>query len=87
VQPMTPPAPPITAPVAQPSGPDLAPIAGPAYMVRKGDNLWSIAERLLGPGASAAEIAYQVDRLWELNKDAIATGDPDLLLVGTELRL
>jgi LysM domain len=87
VQPMTPPAPPITAPVAQPSGPDLAPIAGPAYMVRKGDNLWSIAERLLGPGASAAEIAHEVDRLWELNEDAIATGDPDLLLVGTELRL
>jgi LysM repeat protein len=87
VQPMTPPAPDVTAPVTQPSGQDLAPIAGPTYTVRPGDSLWSIAERLLGPGASAAEIAHEVDRLWELNKDGIATGDPDLLLVGTELRL
>jgi hypothetical protein len=29
----------------------------------------------------------EVNRLWELNKDRIGTGDPDLLPVSTELRL
>jgi len=28
-----------------------------------------------------------VNRLWELNADRIATGQPDLLMVGTVLRL
>jgi nucleoid-associated protein YgaU len=55
--------------------------------VRPGDSLWSIARRLLGPDASAGRIAREVNRLWELNRERIATGDPDLLMVGTKLRL
>jgi nucleoid-associated protein YgaU len=58
-----------------------------AYMVRPGDSLWSIARRLLGSDASPARIAREVNRLWELNKDRIGTGDPDLLKVGTRLTL
>jgi LysM domain-containing protein len=57
------------------------------YVVQQGDSLWSIAKRLLGADASPARIAWEVDRLWSLNRERIATGDPDLLHVGTELRL
>jgi hypothetical protein len=28
-----------------------------------------------------------VNRLWELNQERIGTGEPDLLMVGTELQL
>jgi LysM domain len=62
-------------------------IYGDTYTVRPGDSLWSIARRLLGPGASAGRIAREVNRLWELNRERIATGDPDLLMVGTKLQL
>jgi nucleoid-associated protein YgaU len=55
-------------------------------LVRPGDTLWAIAGSLLGSNASPAEIAREVDRLWRLNAGTIATGDPDLLRVGTVLR-
>jgi resuscitation-promoting factor RpfA len=56
-------------------------------IVRPGDSLWSIAKRLLGPGASSAQIARKVAHLWDLNSERIGTGRPDLLMVGTKLRL
>jgi hypothetical protein len=60
---------------------------GRSYVVRAGETLWSIAEGLLDRGASAADIAREVERLWALNATAIGTGDPDLLFAGTRLRL
>jgi LysM domain len=57
------------------------------HIVKSGESLWSIARKLLGPSASPAQIAREVDRLWELNKDRIGTGNRDLLMVGTKLRL
>jgi nucleoid-associated protein YgaU len=57
------------------------------YVVRPGDSLWSIAARLLGDAASDARMAREVNRLWQLNEHRIATGSPDLLMVGTRLRL
>jgi nucleoid-associated protein YgaU len=61
---------------------------GPAsYVVQPGDSLWSIAKRLVGREASAGRIAREVNRLWSLNRSRIATGDPDLLMVGTRLEL
>jgi LysM domain len=74
-------------PGSQPVSASESGIDGGTYVVRPGDSLWSIATRLLGPGATTAEIADEVNRLWELNKDRIGTGDPDLLPVSTELRL
>jgi nucleoid-associated protein YgaU len=74
-------------PTSQPSSAPVGEIGGDTYTVRPGDSLWSIARRLLGKGASPADIAREVDRLWELNRERIATGDPDLLMVGTKLRL
>jgi nucleoid-associated protein YgaU len=78
---------PSTAPVSQLGEPAADPIGGRSYTVRPGDSLWSIARRLLGPGASAGEIAREVNRLWELNRDRIGTGDRNLLHVGTVLEL
>jgi hypothetical protein len=75
---------------------DVAPAAGARegldersrfYVVQPGDSLWSIAKRLLGGDASAGDIAREVNRLWTLNRSRIATGDPDLLMVGTRLEL
>lgn len=57
------------------------------YRVRPGDCLWAIAAELLPPSAGSAEIAHEVQRLWRLNASRIGTGDPNLLMVGTELRL
>ena len=57
------------------------------HVVQPGDSLWSIAKQLLGRDASAGRIAREVNRLWSLNRSRIATGDPDLLMVGTRLEL
>jgi len=58
-----------------------------AYRVRPGDCLWAIAAELLPSSAGNAAIAQEVRRLWRLNASRIGTGDPNLLMVGTELRL
>jgi nucleoid-associated protein YgaU len=57
------------------------------HTVRAGESLWTIAERLVGPDASATAIAAEVARLWELNRDRIGSGDPSLIYAGTTLRL
>ena len=57
------------------------------HTVTPGQSLWSIAAALRGPDASAAEIAREVNRLWTINEERIATGNPDLLMVGTRLKL
>lgn len=86
------------APVPRPvTSPEVAPDSAEAlsrgknsaatYTVRAGDSLWSIASARLGPGATAARVAREVQRLWDLNERAIGTGDPSLLGVGVPLRL
>jgi LysM domain len=57
------------------------------HVVRPGESLWTIAQGLLGPDASATSIAAEVARLWELNRELIPSGDPDLIVVGQDLRL
>ena len=79
--------PPTTAAVSQPGSPEDGRIRGQSYTVRAGDSLWSIARRLLGPEASAGRIAREVNRLWELNRNRIGTGNPSLIHVGTVLKL
>jgi neural Wiskott-Aldrich syndrome protein len=60
---------------------------GRVHVVRPGESLWTIAEGLLGPDASATSIAAEVARLWELNRELIPSGDPDLITVGQQLIL
>ncbi|HLH64152.1 MAG TPA: LysM domain-containing protein [Solirubrobacteraceae bacterium] len=57
------------------------------HVVEPGESLWSIASDLLGRDASPAAIAREVHHLWQLNKERIGTGDPNLLMVGTRLVL
>ena len=58
-----------------------------SHVVFAGESLWSISRDVLGDGASVANIAREVNRLWTLNRERIGTGDPDLLMVGTRLVL
>jgi hypothetical protein len=58
-----------------------------SYTVAEGDCLWTIAEGVLPTGATLAEIETEVARLWRLNASRIGTGDPNLILVGTLLRI
>jgi hypothetical protein len=85
-------------PEPQPSPTPVAPAASPpvergglagkkSHTVAAVECLWTIAEGYLPPGASNAEIAAEVHRLWVLNAGRIGTGDPDVLLIGTVLRL
>jgi LysM domain len=60
-------------------GDDVAPV-----VVRRGDTLWAIAARYLGPGASDADIAEQWPRWWRVNRAQIGD-DPDRLLPGQVL--
>jgi hypothetical protein len=57
------------------------------HVVERGESLWSIAKPVVGQDASIAEVAREVSRLWELNRERIGTGDPDLILQGTRLLL
>ena len=53
-------------------------------VVRRGDSLWDIAARHLGPDASAADVAVEWPRWHQANRDVIGT-DPDLLIPGQRL--
>lgn len=63
-------------------------VRGPAapgtQVVRRGDCLWSLAARHLGPGASDAQVAVEWRRWWAVNRPAIGS-DPDMLRPGTRL--
>lgn len=54
-------------------------------VVRRGDSLWHLAARSLGPSATVAEIAAEWPRWWRANRDVIGA-DPDLLVPGARLR-
>ncbi len=53
--------------------------------VRRGDTLWDLAARHLGPHATDAEIAAEWPRWYEANR-AVVGDDPDLLLPGRQLQ-
>jgi hypothetical protein len=55
-------------------------------VVHRGDSLWSIAARRLGPGASDAEVAAAWPRWYAANR-AVIGPDPDLVLPGQRLRV
>jgi hypothetical protein len=57
-----------------------------SYRVQPGDSLWTIASDLLGTRAADTEVVAESNRIYELNRDRIGP-DPDVLAVGTVLRL
>jgi resuscitation-promoting factor RpfA len=74
-----PPAPMTTAPLRPYVDPD------DEIVVRRGDTLWSLAERHLGPGATDGEIAVEWPHWFRANR-AVIGHDPDHLLPGERLR-
>ena len=54
-------------------------------VVRRGDTLWDIVARRLGPEASDAEVAAACPRWHEANREVVGP-DPDLILPGQILR-
>jgi resuscitation-promoting factor RpfA len=54
------------------------------YVVRRGDALWDVAARHLGPNATAADIAREWPRWYAANRAVIGT-DPNLLRPGEVL--
>ena len=54
-------------------------------VIRRGDTLWDIAARVLGPQATAAEIATEWPKWYVANRDVIGP-DPDVIHPGTVLR-
>jgi LysM domain len=86
--PAPPPGPTHTTPAADPllTGRQReAVIVAEDVVVHRGDTLWHIAARHLGPEASAAEIATEWPRWWSANRSVIGD-DPDLILPGQRLR-
>jgi len=53
-------------------------------LVRRGDTLWAIAARHLGPSATSADIAHEWPLWYQANREEIGA-DPDLLLPGQVL--
>jgi LysM domain len=60
--------------------------ATPRLVVEPGDSLWSISEKHIGPGATPEQIAYEVERIFELNRDQIGE-NRNLIFPGQEFYL
>jgi nucleoid-associated protein YgaU len=58
-----------------------------SVVVRPGDSLWAIAQRMVGPSASDAEIHTKLVAIWDMNVKRIGTGDPNLIFPGQRLML
>jgi LysM repeat protein len=76
-----------TAAHAAPASGATAPASGSTVVVKPGDSLWSIAQRLLGAGADGAAVEGKVQSIYAANASAIGTGDPNLIFPGTRLRV
>jgi hypothetical protein len=55
-------------------------------VVEPGESLWSISEEHLGPGATPEQTAYEVNRIFELNRERIGE-DPNLIFPAQEFVL
>jgi LysM repeat protein len=53
-------------------------------VVEQGDSLWSISEERLGSGAPPQQIADEVERIFELNREQIGE-NPNVIVAGQEL--
>jgi LysM repeat protein len=55
-------------------------------VVEPGESLWSISEEHIGPGATPKQIAYEVERIFDLNRGRLGE-DPNLIFPGQEFVL
>ncbi|MBV8950685.1 MAG: LysM peptidoglycan-binding domain-containing protein [Actinobacteria bacterium] len=75
-----------TSPRLEPPAPPLPAPSAAAYVVVRGDCLWTIAARLLGAGATNAAIDAGWRSIYAVNRTAIGD-DPDLIHPGLILTL
>ena len=81
------------APLTRKSTPKATPVSTHAtgspttVVIRPGDSLWAIAQRIVGPSASNAAVEKELVSIWNQNAGRIGTGDPNLIFPGTRLRL
>jgi nucleoid-associated protein YgaU len=72
----------------RPASPLVVGRGGPSdgeVVVHRGDSLWAIAARHLGPGATDGQIATEWPR-WYAENRAVIGPDPDLIQPGQRLR-
>jgi LysM repeat protein len=62
----------------------LEPSTTTPLVVESGDSLWSISEEQIGPGATPEQIAYEVERIYEVNRERIGE-DPNLIFPGQQI--
>ncbi|HUF14433.1 MAG TPA: hypothetical protein VMQ46_00925 [Acidimicrobiia bacterium] len=70
--------------------PPPRPGSGPgptSVVVERGDHLWKISERHLGPGATAAEVVPYWLEVIDVNTSGLRSGDPDLIYPGEVIEL
>jgi LysM repeat protein len=73
-------------PVPLVASPSRAPRSADEVVVHRGDTLWGIAARRLGPRASVAEIAAEWPR-WHAANRRVIGGNPHLIRPGQRLRV
>jgi hypothetical protein len=70
----------------QPAPEPSTPSSSTRWVVDPGESLWSISQEHIGPGATPQQIAYEVERIFELNRDRIGD-NPNLIFPGQEFLL
>jgi len=75
---------PTTMPTVQPVATAAPTTAVRDYVVQRGDSLWSIAARHLGPDATAAQIAIAWPQWYAVNRQTVGP-NPDLIKPGQRL--
>jgi nucleoid-associated protein YgaU len=74
-------------PITLEPGPTDTPVTHGSVVVEKGDHLWKISARHLGPGATGGEIAPYWREVIMVNTPHLRSGDPDLIFPGEVVRL
>jgi nucleoid-associated protein YgaU len=72
--------------VAPPSEPEPDSTSA-SVVVAKGDHLWKISARHLGPDASNGEVAPYWLEVIDVNTPTLRSGDPDLIFPGEVVQL
>lgn len=74
-------------PITLESGPTDTPAADSSVVVEKGDHLWKISARHVGPGATDGEVGPYWRKVITVNTPHLRSGDPDLIYPGEVVRL